>query len=103
MTIKDNNKLEIIVSAEDKIDVSNSQEFERKLQIAYNQGYEQIIIDFKNVTRIDTCGLGKLLSFYKKIRVRNGELRIINLTNDYIKKMFKMIKLNKIIDIEGIE
>ncbi|MCK8818067.1 STAS domain-containing protein [Natroniella sulfidigena] len=101
--VEKRNSRRVIISPEDKIDLSNSYGFEKKLQAAYEQGYDEIIVDFKDVERIDTSGLGKLLLFYKKLRERNGELQIINLTNDYIKRMFKIIKLNKIIKIEELE
>ncbi|MCK8816818.1 STAS domain-containing protein [Natroniella sulfidigena] len=94
---------QVVVVPKGKIDVCNSQEFKEELLAVSDQGYSEIVIDFKNVERIDSSGLGKLLAIYKKLRGSNGELRIINVKNDYIKKMFKMINLDQLIKIEGLE
>ncbi len=85
-----------------RIDVVNSQTLKQELLNLYNEGINEIVIDFSNITCIDSSGLGKLLLFQKKLKERGGELRIINVTNDYIQNMFKMIHLNKVINIENM-
>ncbi len=87
---------------EGRIDVVNSQNLKQELLNLYNDGVKEIVIDFSKITSIDSSGLGKLLLFQKKLKERGGELRIINVTNDYIQNMFKMIHLNKVIKIENM-
>lgn len=92
----------IIIKPEGRIDVVNSQNLKQELLTLYNEGINEIVIDFSKITSIDSSGLGKLLLFQKKLKERGGELRIINVTNDYIQNMFKMIHLNKVIKIENM-
>lgn len=87
---------------EGRIDVVNSQNLKQELLNLYNEGINEIVIDFSKITSIDSSGLGKLLLFQKKLKERGGELKIINVTNDYIQNMFKMIHLNKVIKIENM-
>lgn len=95
-------KSSILMVDEGRIDLSNSHLLKEKLQALYEEGYEDITLNFGMVTGIDSAGLGQLLLFQKKLKDRGGRLRIINITNKYIEKMFKMIHLYKVIDIEGV-
>ncbi|EOC99256.1 STAS domain-containing protein [Caldisalinibacter kiritimatiensis] len=89
-----------IIKPEGRIDIRNSQELKKKMLQIYDEGYKYVIIDFSEVESIDSSGLGKLLLFQKKLKERDGELKITKINNDYIKKMFKMIHLDKVINIE---
>ncbi|MCK8824820.1 STAS domain-containing protein [Fuchsiella alkaliacetigena] len=102
MQIKKEEGYKATITPESRIDITNSQDLKEDLLAIYEEGYEEIIIDFTNVDSIDSSGLGKLLLFHKKLKERDGKLRIINVSSDYVKKMFKMIHLNKVIDIEGL-
>ena len=99
MKIKKNEN-EVIVIPEGKIDFSNSEDFKEKLLDVYEEGYNEIIIDFSNISSIDSSGLGKILLFHKKLKDRNGDLKIRNITSDYVKKMFNMIHLDQVVNIE---
>ena len=92
-----------VVIPQGKIDFSNSQDLKEELLDVYDEGFNEIIIDFSNISSIDSSGLGKILLFHKKLKEREGELKIRNISSDYVKKMFNMIHLDKIINIEGME
>jgi len=89
-----------VIYLDEKIDIINSPELKEKLQALYNEGIYVISVDFSITRMIDSSCLGKLLMFQKKLKERNGELKIINVTSDYIKKMFDMIHLDRVINIE---
>ena len=91
----------VIIIPEGKIDITNSSDLKETLLSVYNEGYNLITMDFEKVYGIDSSGLGKLLLIQKKLSERSGKLKIINVTSDYVKKMFSMIHLNKVIEIEG--
>lgn len=96
--VLDDNK--VIVSPQENIDFANSNELKEELISIKEDGYNQIEIDFGEVNSIDSSGLGKLLLFHKKLKEKDGELSIKNIQSDYIKNMFDMIKLNKVIKID---
>ncbi len=98
----DKNDETAVVSPEEKIDVSNAKNFKEELITLYEQGFEEIIVDFADVERIQSSGVGALLSFNDKLLKDGGKLKIINVNKDYIKKIFEMTKLHKIIEVEGM-
>lgn len=89
-----------VIIPKGRIDITNSQELKEKLLLLYEEGFKYVSIDFTDVTGIDSSGLGKLLLFQKKLKERDGELKVVNITSDYIKKMFNIIHLYKVINIE---
>ncbi|MGM0502090.1 MAG: STAS domain-containing protein, partial [Bacillota bacterium] len=95
MEIKKEGSNKVTVVANRKIDITNSQDLKEELLNLIQQGYTEITIDFDQVESVDSSGLGKLLLIHKRLKERNGALKIINLNNDYVKKMFSMIHLNK--------
>jgi anti-sigma B factor antagonist len=97
-----NDEGKVTIIPEGRIDVVNSQNLKQELLNLFNEGINEIVIDFSKIASIDSSGLGKLLLFQKKLKERGGELSIINVTNDYIKNMFQMIHLNKVIKIENM-
>ena len=46
--------------------------------IARHRG--QILIDFSQVTYLDSCGLGELLQVYVTLRRRGGHVKLLNVT-----------------------
>jgi len=101
MKVEKKNENEACLTPGGRIDISNSQEFKQQLLRLYDEGFNYIKMDFRNVTAIDSSGLGKLLLLQKKLVERGGELSIVNI-NEHVKRMFSMIHLYKVIKIEGL-
>lgn len=95
------NNNQVVVKPVGNIDFSNSQELKDELLELFEQDYKKVVMDFSEVESIDSSGLGKLLLFHKKLKEKEGTLVIRNVESDYIKNMFEMIHLNKVIDIEA--
>lgn len=85
----------------EKIDLTNVNTFKRNLQELYDRGHKSIRLDCANLTIIDSAGLGSLIMFQKKLKERGGELKLINVNHNYIKHLFDMIELDRIILIES--
>ncbi|MFW5787682.1 MAG: STAS domain-containing protein [Halanaerobiales bacterium] len=94
------NEEKVVISPEGEIDFTNSQTLKRELLDLFNDGYKDVIIDFGDVEGIDSSGLGKLLLFHKKLKEKEGKLTIRNIQSEYIRNMFDMIHLHKVIEIE---
>ncbi len=60
-----------------------------------------IILDFKEVKYIDSTGLGALVSLIKKVNLKGGKTKIINLKK-YLYKIFEITGLNTLFDIEVV-
>ena len=91
----------VVVMPEGRIDLSNSHLLQEKLQMLCEEGFNIITLDFTQVASIDSSGLGKLLLFQRKLKEQGGEVRIINISSEYIRGMFEMIELGKVIKIEN--
>ena len=84
----------------EKVNIANSVALKNVLQDLHSENYKTVNIDFLETKIIDSSCLGKLLMFQKKFKENEGELIITNVTSGYIKKMFALIHLHKVINIE---
>jgi len=87
---------------EGKIDISTADDFKNKVTSLIDEGIYHICLDFSQVSGIDSSGLGKLLLFQKQLSEKGGKLRIRNVTSEYVKKIFSLVHLYKVIEIEGL-
>lgn len=99
MQIKKKSATTAVMIPGKRIDLTNSNDLKIKFMELCNEGFSNIIIDLTNVKAIDSSGIGKL-HFHKKLKERHGQLTIINITSEYLKRMFNMIELNKLMKIE---
>ena len=99
MEVEKKNNQEAIIHLGERVNIVNSPELKQQLQVLYDEGYRTIIVDLNKTKMIDSSCLGKLLMFQKKLKERQGELRIINVSSEYISKMFNLIQLYKVINI----
>ncbi len=63
---------------------------------------DNLILDMSDVTYIDSSGCGVIFSCYKKLRKSGKKLKIFG-TSNAVRKLFKMIGLNRIIEIDITE
>lgn len=89
-----------IIFPPERIDLTNTKRFKEALQSLYEQGYSSIKVDCTELAMIDSAGLGSLVMFQKRLKERDGELKIINVNHRYIKQLFDMLELSRIISIE---
>ena len=85
-----------IIKLSGEIDMSNVKEIKDKI---LELKLSEIILDFKDVTYLDSAGIGMLISLHKTAQLKSGSLEIINIENK-IKKLFEMVGLNKILNIK---
>ena len=83
-----------------KVDLTNANKFKRALQSLYEKGYNSITVDCAELAMIDSAGLGSLVMLQKRLKERGGELKMINVGHKYIRHLFDMLELERIIKIE---
>lgn len=90
-----------VLSLEGEIDLENYHILKEKIfQAFYEEHCANITLDFSLLAGIDSSGLGQLLLCQKKLKKCGGGLKIVNITSRYIREMFKMIQLDRIIAVE---
>jgi anti-sigma B factor antagonist len=60
----------------------------------------EVIIDINGLKSITSSGIGKIVLLYKNLQKKDGKLKIIGV-NDTIMQIFKIVKLDKLVEIEG--
>lgn len=61
-----------------------------------------IVMNLKNLTFMDSSGLGVILGRYKQIKLKNGEMVVCSISPQ-VKRLFEMSGLFKIIRLESSE
>ncbi len=56
-------------------------------------------LDFKDVTFMDSSGIGLVMGRYKLVREMGGEVRIVN-SSTHIKRVMKLAGLDKLAEFE---
>ena len=58
-----------------------------------------MILDFKDVTFMDSSGIGLVMGRYRLMETTNGKLKVIN-TSPHIKKVMKLAGLDRLAEIQ---
>ncbi|MFZ5516059.1 MAG: STAS domain-containing protein [Candidatus Zhuqueibacterota bacterium] len=92
----------IIIPEAEELDIQNSNVFKTELNKYLDQGYLKILVNLKNVSYIDSSGLGSIVSLAKRTLQLHGELKLCELTPD-VQSAFFTTQLNRIFDIATTE
>jgi anti-sigma B factor antagonist len=67
------------------------------------EGRVKIVLDLKDVTRIDSAGIGMLVSKYLSTRNRGGTIKLLNLTrrSDHLMDITRLATVFEIFDEEA--
>ena len=68
----------------------------KKVEKYLNQDYRNFLIDFSNVTGIDSPGLGILFSMYKIIFQEDGKMVVCNIP-ERLRRVFEVMSFNSVI------
>lgn len=91
----------ILITLGVKLDGENTLNFESYTDDLLNnqlEGFKGVMIDFKNVRRLSSSGVGIIVSFFKKLKKKNIQLVLCNLSEE-VSEPFYIIHLDDVIDI----
>jgi len=75
----------------------DSQEFKDQIYQLLDEGVIKFVIDMKGVKRMDSTGLGVLISALTSVRKRGGEFKLAEV-NDTMESILVMTKLDAIFE-----
>ncbi|RMF61645.1 MAG: anti-sigma factor antagonist [Calditrichaeota bacterium] len=75
----------------------DSQEFKDKIYALIDQGIVNVVVDLKDVKRMNSSGLGILISALTSLRNRNGDLKLAAI-DELMEGILIMTKLNTIFE-----
>ena len=73
-------------------------ELREAIASALSGGKENILLDFKAVTRMDSAGLGELVAAHKAVTEKGGSIRMVNIPS----KLYNVLGMTQIITVFDI-
>jgi len=99
MHIKEEDKNGIAVCyISGEIDINTSPQMKKFFDKLVANKKEKIIINFKDISYVDSSGLATLVEVLKGLRSYGGKLKLSNLSTK-VKNLFEITKLEKLFDI----
>jgi anti-anti-sigma factor len=87
-----------IVQPSGILDKTKASQFDRQIRAVIDEGANIVLVDFQDVTFMDSSGLGALVSAVKTVRSANGKLAVCSL-NHQIRILFEIACVDTLIDI----
>lgn len=84
------------------IDINSAPMIKKHFERIISGKKPRIVINFKDVSYIDSSGLATLVEFLKHIKLFNGKLKLSNMSQK-IKSLFEITKLEKLFEIKQEE
>lgn len=85
-----------------EIDINTAPQIKKVFDKILSEKREKILINFKEVSYVDSSGLATLVEMLKNIRSYGGKLKLSNLSSK-IRGLFEITKLEKLFDISNNE
>lgn len=98
---KHHNNAEIFVLVAGEIDAFTAPKLREELLPLAEEQNQSIIVSLKDVSYLDSTGLGVFIGLFKQVNKNNGELKLIDLS-ERLKRLFEITGLNNIITISAI-
>jgi len=89
-----------IVSVSGRIDAATYKELESILSDLIDQNKSEIVLDLEGVTYISSVGLRVLLAAQKKVRPKNGGVKLVSL-QPFVREVFEMTGFNRLFTIHS--
>jgi anti-sigma B factor antagonist len=94
---------EIEILLQENFAIDEAAEFREKVNELIEKGESNFLINFRKCNFIDSTGLGVIVTIYKKSKERGGNLRICEINNSNVMKLFKLTRLDKVFEIFEIK
>lgn len=59
------------------------------------EGRVKIVVNLKDVTYVDSCGVGVLISKYVSVRKKGGDVKLLNLTP----RSYRLMEISKLLSV----
>lgn len=80
------------------INSASSQDLRQRLNEVVEKGAKIVLIDFENVTFMDSSGLGALVLAFKSLRAANSKLVLCSI-NEQVRILFELTSMDKVFEI----
>ena len=98
MSVIKNNGEQATVTPDQDILSPNRDALRDELNQLISDGTKHLVLDLKNVNRIDSSGLSVFIAAYNSLKTVEGALDLVNV-NDTIKKLLTLTRFDRYISI----
>ncbi len=92
-----NSEITVVRPGDARLTAMNAKTFRDEVVALIDQGTSLLVVDFKDVSFLDSSGLGALVGVLKKIGNR-GEMAVCGLNND-VEQMFRICRMDRVFTI----
>lgn len=86
------------VRIEDRLEADTAKEFRDYMSQLADAGQIKIVLDFGNVSFIDSSGLGCIVSALRQFRQYEGDIKLASIT-DNVRPLIEIVRLHRVFDI----
>jgi len=90
----------LVVRVKGDIYIDQADELSDTFKDIIEKGPNEVLLDLGGLKSITSSGIGKIVLLYKGLRKKSGVLKIKGV-NDTIMEIFKIVKLDKLVEIQG--
>ena len=87
-----------VIEPDGILDGTKADEFRQEIHKSVKNGAEVILVDFTNVTFMDSSGLGALVLSLKTIRGASAKLFLCSV-NEQVKMLFELTSMDRVFEI----
>ncbi|NJN46963.1 MAG: STAS domain-containing protein [Candidatus Competibacteraceae bacterium] len=87
-----------IVELEGRLVMADAPEARQQLKSIIEQGHGKLIVDLKGVGFMDSSGLSVLISAYKAMRAKQGDMVLLNLSPP-VQSLIELTRLQQVFEI----
>ncbi|MBD1917639.1 MULTISPECIES: STAS domain-containing protein [Cyanophyceae] len=80
------------------LDSTKAEEFRTSTEALLDEGVEVILVDLKDITFVDSSGLGTLVVLLKKARSLNRSFCLCSM-NDQVRMLFELTSMDRVFEI----
>jgi anti-anti-sigma factor len=80
------------------LDSTKTAQFRSTVNEMVNEGVDIVLVDLKDITFVDSSGLGALVIALKTIRAAGGKMYICSV-NEQVKILFELTSMDRVFDV----
>ena len=87
-----------VIKLSGNLNATTSQDFRQKITDILESGAKIVLVDFKDVTFMDSSGLGALVLAFKTLRAADTKLALCSI-NEQVRILFELTNMDKVFEI----
>ena len=88
----------VVCILEGEININSSPQLRKALDNIITRNEKKVLVDFSNVSYIDSSGLATLIEMFQRLKKIGGYMRFSSM-DQKVKNIFEITKLNKLFEI----